>query len=93
MAQMRALYKRTEAAAGTDGAVDAAYLSMLLDTILVFSPEIYENYRELEDMFRGRIRAVLAKTSNIDGALKDVLKRACDNDILLTEKYEEYYGS
>lgn len=77
----------------------AAYVAMLLGTIENISPEIYENYRELLDMFRSTVKKVLEKyysqeNDSFQGAAEDVklfcdtVKKACDGDLLLAEKYQ-----
>ncbi len=81
--------------------MDAAeYLAMLLGTLENISPEIYENYRELLDMFREGVKAVLKQYyveesgEFVAGAEEavwvfcDAVKRACEKDLLLAEKYE-----
>ena len=77
----------------------SAYAAMLLGTIENISPEIYENYRELLDMFRGTVKKVLeqyyvAENDSFRGEAEDVqvfcdtVKQACDADLLLAEKYQ-----
>lgn len=79
--------------------VVAAYMDMLISTIEVMSPEIYEYYREVVDLFR----AVTKKTIDTfykDGAFAmdsvsaqmvgNAILRGCDSDILLAEKYVKY---
>lgn len=64
-------------------------LSILVDMIEQMSPEIYEHYRTLQDIFRREIRAALNRRET-DGRLAVIIKRGCDNKTLLAEKYEAY---
>lgn len=78
----------------------SAYVTMLLYTIKKISPEIYENYRELVDMFRAAVKRVLAEYyaadrsafleedgTEVEGFCSAV-REACGLDLLLTEKYQ-----
>lgn len=99
MCQMRILDKKVETEFTEDNAV--LYLKALVDTILAISPEIYENYRELIDMFRGKVKRAIAdfslsaekqyagltKKENAD-ILLAALQAAFDGDVLLKEKYQ-----
>ncbi len=87
----------------------AAFLKMLMNTIEQMSPEIYEYYRELVDMFRTDVKKVLkayyvegcsvgccfAENGVVDetstGMLQEAIKKACEQGVLLTEKYQQYY--
>ncbi|MCD7836868.1 MAG: hypothetical protein LUG83_09535 [Lachnospiraceae bacterium] len=75
------------------------YTNMLLKTIENISQEIYENYRELLDMFRAVVRRTLAEyydekaeCFNGDGEAADrfcaAVREACALDLLITEKYQ-----
>lgn len=98
MQQMRALEKRVEREFSQENAV--WYLKTLSDTIAAISPEIYENYRELIDMFRSKIKAAITQF-DLTGAkeygglekenariLYEALQTAFANEVLLKEKYE-----
>ena len=97
MAQMRLWNKKVNCEFTMENA--SAYAAMLLGTIENISPEIYENYRELLDMFRGTVKKVLeqyyvAENDSFRGEAEDVqvfcdtVKQACDADLLLAEKYQ-----
>lgn len=77
----------------------SAYVTMLIFTIKKISPEIYENYRELVDMFRAAVKRALAEYYTADGGFSGVdqadadsfcsaVREACGLDLLLTEKYQ-----
>ena len=81
----------------------AGFLQMLMNTIEQMSPEIYEYYRELVDIFRADMKRVLSAyyvdgsfTENgiVDEAAAEKIRRsirkACAQSVLLTEKYEQY---
>lgn len=74
-------------------------LTALIDTIDQMSPEIYEHYRSLQDLFRENIRRYLSAIRQPDGSclvgldkelqqLKDCLQKACADHTLLREKYQ-----
>ncbi len=97
MAQMRVLDDKVDSDFTFENA--AAYVDMLIHTIEKISPEIYENYRELVDMFRTAVKRTLFEyyteengfgSADRDAAAKfcNAVKAACDRDLLLTEKYE-----
>jgi len=99
MLQMRALEKRVEKEFSEENAV--LYLKALVDTIAAISPEIYENYRELIEMFRGKTKLAIEKfglsaekacagLANKDDAeiLHAALQIAFEKDVLLKEKYQ-----
>lgn len=75
-------------------------LASLIDVISVMSPEIYEHYRALQDLFRKKIKEnvehvggweKLNEQKPIDRAIMGyVILSACANRTLLAEKYEEY---
>ena len=75
---------------------------MLEASIENMSPEIYEYYREMIDMFRNNLTHIIEnfyedgvfcnEQTSIDTLLKEVIAKACRNNyILLKEKYERYY--
>lgn len=98
MQQMRALEKRVEKEFSRENAV--WYLKMLADTIAAISPEIYENYRELIEMFRSKIKAAITEfgldSEKEYGGLEkanarvlyEALQTAFEEEVLLKEKYE-----
>lgn len=75
-------------------------LAALIDVISVMSPEIYEHYRALQDLFRKKIKEAvehvggwdrLNEQKPMDRAITGyVILSACANRTLLAEKYEEY---
>ncbi len=77
----------------------AAFLDMLMNVLECMSPEIYEYYRETLDIFRGAVKqaienfykeGVFAADAKADALIKGAMKRACEVDLLLAEKYECY---
>lgn len=70
---------------------------MWIHTIQYMSPEIYEYYRELMDIFKANVRETLARFYDTDAErdagdaelFKSAVLQACDSDILLAEKYEK----
>lgn len=70
---------------------------MWIHTIEYMSPEIYEYYRELTDIFKDSVRETLARFYDTDAAkdeadaemFKAAVLWACEADILLAEKYEK----
>lgn len=99
MAQMRTLEKRIETEFTQENA--ALYVKMLIDTVSVMSPEIYEYYRELADLFRNMVKKMIAgfyleegkEHSGFDrGQVAEIFSTALEQafrlDILLKEKYE-----
>lgn len=70
---------------------------MWIHTIQYMSPEIYEYYRELVDIFKANVRETLAKFYDTGAArdagdaelFKAAVLQACASDILLAEKYEK----
>ena len=79
----------------------AGFLQMLMNTIEQMSPEIYEYYRELVDMFRADVKRVIdayyedgcfgEKGTDAGINMAGAIKSACEQGVLLTEKYEQYY--
>jgi triphosphoribosyl-dephospho-CoA synthetase len=97
MAQMRVLNAKVKAEFSFANA--SAYAEMLLKTIENISPEIYENYRELLDMFRETVKKTLAdyydaKAGKFNGDSKDAerfcktVREACAQYLMLAEKYQ-----
>lgn len=97
MAQMRVLDKKAGEEFSFGNA--AAYVDALLHTIEKISPEIYENYRELVDMFRAAVKRVLSEYYTEENGFQkgspdevkefcSVVKEACSRDLLLAEKYQ-----
>ncbi len=97
MAQMRVWDRKVNADFTFANA--SAYVKLLLATIQKISPEIYENYRELVDMFRAAVKRTLSEYDNGKGAFDGqeracverfcaAVKDACSLDLLLAEKYQ-----
>lgn len=64
---------------------------LLIDTIEQMSPEIYEHYRALQDMFRIRLKAMLAGENPVPHEqLAYIIQKGCSTGTLLREKYESY---
>ena len=98
MAQMRVLKKHAESEFTAENGAD--YTAALLHTVEQISPEIYENYRELLDNFRGAVKRMLeqyydakTKTVAMDETSEKVfcgaVQKACGEYLLLAEKYQE----
>jgi hypothetical protein len=75
----------------------AAAADMWIHTIQYMSPEIYEYYRELVDIFKSNVRETLSRfygenAPALDAEAKALFRaavlQACAADILLAEKYE-----
>ena len=63
---------------------------MLIDMIEEMSPEIYEHYRALQDMFREGIRKHLEASKEASGEqLAYAIKKGCALGTLLAEKYAD----
>ena len=97
IAQIRAWNKQTTVECGVEKY--AAYLDMLMNVLECMSPEIYEYYRETLDIFRAAVKVAIdsfyqggafAAEAGVDALVKGAVKRACDADLLLAEKYESY---
>lgn len=75
-------------------------LAALIDVISVMSPEIYEHYRMMQDLFRTKIKEAAAKAGGFEKLTEAepleraiagyVILQACENRTLLAEKYQEY---
>lgn len=96
IAQMRAWDKMLQADYTFANAAKAA--NMWMSTIELMSPEIYEYYRELMEIFKSNVRTTLDKFYGVDAPEKDAtlaemfkaaVLKACAADILLAEKYEK----
>ena len=97
IAQIRAWKKQTSPEVGEKKY--AAFLDMLLQTLVVMSPEIYEYYREILDIFRESVKAAIvgfyedgafSKEGKTDAMIKNTIRKACEEELLLAEKYEAY---
>ena len=93
IAQMRAWNGMLKSDYSFEKAAKAA--SMWIHTIEYMSPEIYEYYRELCEIFKANVRETLDKfygDGKPEGAAAEMFKaavlQACEADILLAEKYE-----
>ncbi len=95
--QIRAWNKQTTVECGVEKY--AAFLDMLMNVLECMSPEIYEYYRETLDIFRADVKVAIesfykegafATDAKVDAIIKGAVKRACDADLLLAEKYECY---
>ena len=64
---------------------------LLIDTIDQMSPEIYEHYRALQDIFRMRLKEMLAGGNpRPQEQLAYMIQKRCSTGTLLREKYERY---
>ena len=64
---------------------------LLIDTIERMSPEIYEHYRALQDMFRMRLKEMLAGGNPCpQEQLAYMIQKGGSTGTLLREKYERY---
>lgn len=101
LAQIRVLNEKQKAAASLETA--ALFLNTLLSVTAYVTPQLYEYYRELADMFRANVKAVIAsyyknesfggaegKASGLDGAIRAAISRAGTIHLLLAEKYRRY---
>lgn len=100
MAQMRLWNQKVKAEFTFENA--ANYVAMLYSTIENISPEIYENYKELVDMFREAVKTVLSEnyceeceSFQAEVAGTDALevfcatvRKACKAYLLIEEKYQ-----
>ncbi|MBQ7920761.1 MAG: hypothetical protein IJ324_12580 [Lachnospiraceae bacterium] len=83
--------------------VSAEYMDMLISTIEVMSPEIYEYYREVVEIYRAVTRKVIdaffaegsfgEAGSVADEMIQNAIARGCDMDVLLSEKYMKYVSA
>ena len=70
----------------------AGYLAMMVDSIEAISPEIYELYHELVALFRARMKQAIEMfageaPSEAKASIGASLEKACNMDLLLSEKY------
>ncbi|MCM1112144.1 MAG: hypothetical protein NC399_02700 [Muribaculum sp.] len=95
IAQMRVWNGMLQADYSFGHAAKAA--DLWIHTLQYMSPEIYEYYRELMDLFKANVRETLAKFYDTNAAkdaadaelFKAAVLQACAADILLAEKYEK----
>ncbi len=96
IAQMRAWNQMLKADYSLAHASRAA--DMWIHTIRYMSPEIYEYYRELADIFKCSVRETLnryygedapARAAEDEALFRAAVLEACEADILLAEKYEK----
>jgi RNA processing factor Prp31 len=74
----------------TQKTLSEADLALLIDIIEEMSPEIYEHYRALQDMFREGIRKHLEASKEASGEqLAYAIKKGCALGTLLAEKYAD----
>ena len=65
-------------------------LALLIDIIEEMSPEIYEHYRALQDIFREGIRTQLeGRNRAFSEPLACAVKKGCATGTLLAEKYAD----
>lgn len=80
--------------------LDLQQMVYLIDTIDQMDPQIYEYYRNLQDLFRENIHRFLsgirlpqggyrAESAEQKQMLIDCLQKACANKTLLGEKYQD----
>lgn len=72
----------------------SAYLDMMICSIEAISPEIYELYRELVDVFKAQMKKALnvfadADSCDAKASIGRSLEKACSMDLMLAEKYLE----
>ncbi len=83
----------------------AVFMDTVLRTLMYVSPEIYECYRELEDIYRDNVHRFIgtfygegglqpgaAPASVAEVLFVGSLMLACRENILLNEKYEVFFG-
>ena len=76
----------------TQNTLSLDQLSLLIDMIEQMSPEIYEHYRSLQDIFRREVRKKLEASPETAGEkLALILKKGCSTGTLLEEKYAPFY--
>lgn len=94
IAQMRTWNTRLQSDFTFEKAAKAA--NMWIDTLEYMSPEIYEYYRELMDIFKRNVRSTLerfytaeaVRDKESENLFRSAVQKACKADILLAEKYE-----
>lgn len=101
--QMRLIDKKYGEQLG-DLSEAARFLDLFIHTIDNVSPQLYEYYRELADIFKARLKEAIKiyykdgsfvcrdGSTNIEAEalIRSAVKRACENYVLLGEKYQEY---
>lgn len=101
LAQMHTLEKKCKESGSLK--VTAQFLDMLITTIAYVTPQLYEYYRELVDIFRTDVKDTIdtwykdgsfggaeGKASGDDAVIRDAVARAGKMHCLLSEKYQEY---
>lgn len=101
LAQLRVLDEMQKKAASLE--TTAAFLETLCSVIAHVTPQLYEYYRELVDMFRTAVKELIAsyyndgsfggekgRISGLDGRIRVMISRAGDAQLLLAEKYRSY---
>ena len=74
----------------TKKTLSEADLALLIDIIEEMSPEIYEHYRALQDIFREGIRKHLETSAEASGKqFAYAVKKGCVLGTLLAEKYAD----
>ena len=81
----------------------AGFLDLFIGTIENVSPQLYEYYRELADVFKVRLNEVIGTYyreghfvadgedgQEAEALIRSSVRRACEKYILLEEKYREY---
>ena len=72
-------------------ALDLDQMALLIDTIGQMSPEIYEHYRGLQDIFCRQLTNLLARQGQDQTEkLTYIIEKGCSTGTLLAEKYESY---
>ncbi len=96
LAQMRILDGKLE----EDDTLEhtAAFLETLIGTIGCMSPQLYEYYREMTDLFQKRVRRAMARYLKegsfgpaggpADSSIRGAVERGCAAHLLLAEKYQ-----
>lgn len=96
--QIRTLDKKRRENDNLENTAD--FLWTMLLTIESVSPQIYEYYRELVDIFKANVRTAIDKYfegegfgpegSKIDWQIRDAIAHAGEIHVLLSEKYRDY---
>lgn len=70
---------------------DLDQMILLIDVIGQMSPEIYEHYRALQDIFRREIKKAMAEEQpGRSEKLAYIIGKGCGTGTLLAEKYESF---
>ena len=84
-------YSRIVAYFRTRDTLSEHELHLLIGIIEQISPEIYEHYRALQDIFRTEIRKKLGSSDMpLSEELVRTIKKGCAAGTLLSEKYTSY---